>query len=108
MMPHEQTERTAAACLSEVNDGYDLYRSAMTKQRHSMAPASPALKNINKDTKPGLDAKQSAIFPLGPREHEWLVKCAAGQQDQICQLLLQDIKLAEKRNVWLHSTSLGC
>ncbi|KAK1784304.1 hypothetical protein P4O66_003692 [Electrophorus voltai] len=72
--------------------------SARTKQRHSVAPASPALKRVNKDTKPGVDTKQSAIFRLGPREHEWLVKCAAGQQDQICQLLLQDIKLAEKRN----------
>ncbi|KAK1783901.1 hypothetical protein P4O66_004764, partial [Electrophorus voltai] len=72
--------------------------SARTKQRHSVAPASPALKRVNKDTKPGVDTKQSVIFPLGPREHEWLVKCAAGQQDQICQLLLQDIKLAEKRN----------
>ncbi|KAK1784064.1 hypothetical protein P4O66_004326, partial [Electrophorus voltai] len=74
------------------------WRSARTKQRHSVAPASPALKRVNKDTKPGVDTKQSVIFPLGPREHEWLVKCAAGQQDQICQLLLQDIKLAEKRN----------
>ncbi|KAK1784501.1 hypothetical protein P4O66_000357 [Electrophorus voltai] len=37
--------------LSEVNDRYDLYRSAMTKRRHSVAPASPAQKNINKDTK---------------------------------------------------------
>uniref|UniRef100_A0AAY5EYH6 Uncharacterized protein n=1 Tax=Electrophorus electricus TaxID=8005 RepID=A0AAY5EYH6_ELEEL len=97
-MAHERTERTVAACLSEVTDGYDLYRSARTKQRHSVTPASPALKRVNKDTKPGVDTKQSAIFPLGPREHEWLVKCAAGQQDQICQLLLQDIKLAEKRN----------
>ncbi|KAK1784521.1 hypothetical protein P4O66_004754 [Electrophorus voltai] len=97
-MAHERTERTVAAYLSEVTDGYDLYRSARTKQRYSMAPASPALKRVNKDTKPGVDAKQSVIFPLGPREHEWLVKCAAGQQDQICQLLLQDIKLAEKRN----------
>ncbi|KAK1784132.1 hypothetical protein P4O66_021154, partial [Electrophorus voltai] len=81
-MAHERTERTVAACLSEVTDGYDLYRSARTKQRHSVAPASPALKRVNKDTKPGVDTKQSVIFPLGPREHEWLVKCAAGQQDK--------------------------
>ncbi|KAK1794469.1 hypothetical protein P4O66_011338 [Electrophorus voltai] len=105
-MAHERTESTAAACLSEVKDGYDLYRSAMSKRRHSVAPASPALKRVNKDTKPGLDAKQSAIFLLGPREHEWLVKCAAGQQDQIWQLLLQDIKLAERRNFMPGFTAL--
>ncbi|KAK1784502.1 hypothetical protein P4O66_000356 [Electrophorus voltai] len=107
-MAHEQTEKTAAACLSEVNDGYDLYRSAMTKRWHCVAPASPALKRVIKNTKPGLDAKQSAIFPLGPREHEWLVKCAAGQQDQIWQLLLQHIKLAERRNFMSGFTALHC
>uniref|UniRef100_A0AAY5EMT5 Uncharacterized protein n=1 Tax=Electrophorus electricus TaxID=8005 RepID=A0AAY5EMT5_ELEEL len=105
-MAHERTERTAAACLIEVNDGYDLYRPAMSKQRHSMAPDSPALKRINKDTKPALGAKQSAFFPLGPREHDWLVKCPAGQQDQICQLLLQDIMLAERRNFMSGFTAL--
>ncbi|KAK1784496.1 hypothetical protein P4O66_000361, partial [Electrophorus voltai] len=86
----------------------DKKSSAMTKWWHSVAPASPALKRVIKDTKPGLDAKQSAKFPLGPREHEWLVKCAAGQQDQIWQLLLQDIKLAERRNFMSGFTALHC
>uniref|UniRef100_A0A4W4HHQ5 SOWAHA-C winged helix-turn-helix domain-containing protein n=1 Tax=Electrophorus electricus TaxID=8005 RepID=A0A4W4HHQ5_ELEEL len=99
-------ERTVAACLSDVTDGHDLYASPGTKRRHSVAPASPAQKSLNKDTKPGLDAKQSAIFPLETREHDWLVKCAAGQRDQICQLLLQDIKLAERRNFMSGFTAL--
>ncbi|KAK1803156.1 hypothetical protein P4O66_021210, partial [Electrophorus voltai] len=98
MLDLERTERTMAACLSEATDGHDLYGLPRTKQRHSVAPASPALKRVNKDTKPALEAKQSAIFPLGQKEHEGLVKCAAGQWDYICQFLLQDIKLAEKRS----------
>ncbi|XP_076850217.1 ankyrin repeat domain-containing protein SOWAHA [Brachyhypopomus gauderio] len=92
--------------LSEVIDGNDLNRSPGTKRRQSVAPGSPALKRVNKVTKPDLDVKQSATFPLEPTEHEWLVKSATGHWAQISRLLLKDIKLAENRNFMSGFTAL--
>uniref|UniRef100_A0A8C1B8Y1 Sosondowah ankyrin repeat domain family member Ab n=1 Tax=Cyprinus carpio carpio TaxID=630221 RepID=A0A8C1B8Y1_CYPCA len=53
------------------------------------------VKWCHKLTKP---AKDSDGVPLGSMEHEWLVKAATGSWHQICGLLLQDPRLAEKPN----------
>uniref|UniRef100_A0A672SM80 Sosondowah ankyrin repeat domain family member Ab n=1 Tax=Sinocyclocheilus grahami TaxID=75366 RepID=A0A672SM80_SINGR len=53
------------------------------------------VKWCNKLTRP---AKDSDGVPLGPVEHEWLVKAATGIWHQIYGLLLQDPQLAEKPN----------
>lgn len=73
-------------------DGH-LYRSLRSKRRQSVVPSSPATK---RGTEPGLDTKD--LVPQEPREHEWLVKAATGRWGQVCGLLLQDVRLVEKRS----------
>lgn len=46
----------------------------------------------------GDDAKYFESVPLEPLAHDWLVKCAAGRWGQIHSLLLQDMRLAQKRD----------
>uniref|UniRef100_A0A673MKH4 Sosondowah ankyrin repeat domain family member Ab n=1 Tax=Sinocyclocheilus rhinocerous TaxID=307959 RepID=A0A673MKH4_9TELE len=53
------------------------------------------VKWCNKLTRP---AKDSDGVPLGPMEHEWLVKAATGSWHQIYGLLLQDPRLTEEPN----------
>ncbi|KAK9517945.1 hypothetical protein VZT92_023277 [Zoarces viviparus] len=52
------------------------------------------------------DAKYSESVPLEPLAHEWLVKCAAGLWGQIYGLLLQDTRLAQKRDFMSGFTAL--
>lgn len=72
-----------------------------------MQPAGfPQVKHQNKTTRQGDDAKYSECVPLEPLAHEWLVKCAAGQWGQIYGLLLQDIRLAHKKDFMSGFTAL--
>uniref|UniRef100_A0A671NG01 Sosondowah ankyrin repeat domain family member Ab n=1 Tax=Sinocyclocheilus anshuiensis TaxID=1608454 RepID=A0A671NG01_9TELE len=59
-------------------------------------PAPPA--TAKRTVKVKAPAKDSDGVPLGPVEHEWLVKAATGSWRQIYGLLLQDPRLAEKPN----------
>ncbi|XP_031175472.1 ankyrin repeat domain-containing protein SOWAHA [Sander lucioperca] len=52
------------------------------------------------------DAKYSESVPLEPLAHEWLVKCAAGLWEQIHGLLLQDTRLAQKKDFMSGFTAL--
>lgn len=46
----------------------------------------------------GDDTKYLESVPLEPLAHDWLVKCAAGRWGQIYSLLLQDMRLAQKKD----------
>ncbi|XP_077080954.1 ankyrin repeat domain-containing protein SOWAHA [Siphateles boraxobius] len=50
--------------------------------------------------------EQSEQFPLDPAEHQWLVKCAAGQWSLVYGLLLKDAQLAEKKDFTSGFTAL--
>ncbi|XP_054454161.1 ankyrin repeat domain-containing protein SOWAHA [Anoplopoma fimbria] len=52
------------------------------------------------------DAKYTESVPLEPLAHEWLVKCAAGLWGQIYGLLLQDTRLAQKKDFMSGFTAL--
>ncbi|KAL6117774.1 sowaha [Pungitius sinensis] len=52
------------------------------------------------------EAKYSESVPLEPLAHEWLVKCAAGLWGQIYGLLLQDTRLAQKKDFMSGFTAL--
>ncbi|XP_010780436.1 ankyrin repeat domain-containing protein SOWAHA [Notothenia coriiceps] len=52
------------------------------------------------------DAKYSESVPLEPLAHEWLVKCAAGLWGHIHGLLLQDTRLAQKKDFMSGFTAL--
>ncbi|KAM9849757.1 ankyrin repeat domain-containing protein SOWAHA [Aulostomus maculatus] len=52
------------------------------------------------------DAKDSDSVPLEPLAHEWLVKCAAGLWGQIYALLLQDTRLAQRKDFMSGFTAL--
>lgn len=60
----------------------------------------------SKTTKPGEDAKCPESVPLDPVAHEWLVKCAAGLWGQIYGLLLQDARLAHRKDFMSGFTAL--
>lgn len=66
------------------------------------APGFPLLRPHNKRD----DAKYSESVPLEPSAHEWLVKCAAGLWGQIYGLLLQDARLAQKKDFMSGFTAL--
>lgn len=46
----------------------------------------------------GDDTKYLESVPLEPLAHDWLVKCAAGRWGQIYSLLLQDMRLAQRKD----------
>ncbi|XP_058654221.1 ankyrin repeat domain-containing protein SOWAHA [Onychostoma macrolepis] len=73
-----------------------LYRSLRAKRKELDAQGSPQLRRCSKLTKSG--GNDSDGIPLGPMEHEWLVKSATGSWRQIYGLLLQDPRLADKPN----------
>ncbi|XP_040028643.2 ankyrin repeat domain-containing protein SOWAHA [Gasterosteus aculeatus] len=52
------------------------------------------------------EAKYSESVPLEPLAHEWLVKCAAGLWGQMYGLLLQDTRLAQKKDFMSGFTAL--
>ncbi|KAM9356751.1 ankyrin repeat domain-containing protein SOWAHA [Symphorus nematophorus] len=72
-----------------------------TKQAEDM-PERPQ----NKPSRQADDAKYSESVPLEPLAHEWLVKCAAGLWGQIYGLLLQDTRLAQKKDFMSGFTAL--
>ncbi|XP_042349808.1 ankyrin repeat domain-containing protein SOWAHB [Plectropomus leopardus] len=65
-------------------------------------PGFPLVRPQNKRD----DAKYSECVPLEPLAHEWLVKCAAGLWGQIYGLLLQDARLAQKKDFMSGFTAL--
>ncbi|XP_065815042.1 ankyrin repeat domain-containing protein SOWAHA [Labrus bergylta] len=58
----------------------------------------PHVRSEDKTTRQGDDVKYSECVPLEPLAHEWLVKCATGLWGQIHGLLLQDTRLAQKKD----------
>lgn len=58
----------------------------------------PQVRPQSKTQRQGDDAKYSESVPLEPLAHEWLVKCASGLWGQIYRLLLQDARLAQKKD----------
>lgn len=67
-------------------------------------PSFPQGRPQNKTTRQGEDATES--LPLEPLAHEWLVKCAAGLWGHIYALLLQDTRLAQKKDFMSGFTAL--
>lgn len=77
------------------------------RQPEEMHPAGfPQMGPQNKTTRQGDDAKYSECVPLEPLAHMWLVKCAAGLWGQIYSLLLQDTRLAQKKDFMSGFTAL--
>lgn len=66
------------------------------RAKRKEAQGSPPSRRCSKISKPG--GNDSDAIPLGSMEHEWLVKSATGSWRQIYSLLLQDPRLAGKRN----------
>ncbi|XP_072230746.1 ankyrin repeat domain-containing protein SOWAHA [Leuresthes tenuis] len=52
------------------------------------------------------DSRIPSTVPLEQAEHEWLVKCASGQWNQVLGLLLRDSQLAEKKDFMSGFTAL--
>ncbi len=76
-----------------------LYRSLRAKRKELDAQGSTQMRRCSKLPKSGgNEAKDSDGIPLGPMEHEWLVKSATGSWRQIYGLLLEDPRLADKTN----------
>ncbi|KAM6923988.1 ankyrin repeat domain-containing protein SOWAHA [Xenentodon cancila] len=69
-------------------------------------PGSPLMRPQNKTTRQADDPKYCESVPLEPQAHEWLVKCAAGLWGQIHALLLQDTRLAQKKDFMSGFTAL--
>uniref|UniRef100_A0A8C3ATL5 Sosondowah ankyrin repeat domain family member Ab n=1 Tax=Cyclopterus lumpus TaxID=8103 RepID=A0A8C3ATL5_CYCLU len=69
---------------------------------HVKTPGAPLVRPQNKRD----DAKYSECVPLEPLAHEWLVKCAAGLWGHIYGLLLQDTRLAQKKDFMSGFTAL--
>ncbi|XP_035482818.2 ankyrin repeat domain-containing protein SOWAHA-like [Scophthalmus maximus] len=70
---------------------------------------SPQLRRAVKSTKAPeehRDTRVPSLVPLEQSEHEWLVKCAAGQWRQVYGLLLGDSQLADKRDFMSGFTAL--
>ncbi|KAM8733658.1 ankyrin repeat domain-containing protein SOWAHA [Acanthopagrus schlegelii] len=74
--------------------------------KNRQAEEPPQVTPPSKTTRQGDDAKYSESVPLEPAAHEWLVKCAAGLWGQIYGLLLQDTRLAHKKDFMSGFTAL--
>lgn len=78
-----------------------------SRQTEDVQPTGfPQVRPQIRSTKQGDDAKYSESVPLEPLAHEWLVKCAAGLWGQIYGLLLQDTRLAQKKDFMSGFTAL--
>lgn len=66
--------------------------------------SSPQLRRVVRST--GAPEEPRPTVPLEDLEHQWLVKCAAGQWAQVHGLLLRDSHLAEKRDFMSGFTAL--
>ncbi|KAI2656701.1 ankyrin repeat domain-containing SOWAHA [Labeo rohita] len=96
--PAATAERTLKVKACVAGEGF-LYRSLRAKRKELEAQGSPQLRRCSKLTRSGgNEAKASDEIPLGPMEHEWLVKSATGCWRQIYSLLLKDPQLAAKPN----------
>lgn len=74
--------------------------------KNRQAEDLPQVRAPSKTTRQGDDARYSESVPLEPAAHEWLVKCAAGLWGQIYGLLLQDTRLAHKKDFMSGFTAL--
>ncbi|CAB1316793.1 unnamed protein product [Coregonus sp. 'balchen'] len=86
----------------------DAHRSR-TKRRPSSGSvglSSPLPRRAVKITKPSDEPKYTSTVPLEEKEHEWLVRCAAGHWRQVYGLLLRDTQLAEKKDFMSGFTAL--
>ncbi|XP_054907529.1 ankyrin repeat domain-containing protein SOWAHA-like [Poeciliopsis prolifica] len=76
--------------------------TSKTKRKPSSVDScSPQLRRAArgcKVTEEPKDSRISSMFPLEQLEHEWLVKCAAGQWTHVHGLLLSDCHLAQKKD----------
>lgn len=89
--------------------GQELQPSPQCKRRTdsvACAGASPQLRRHFKTPKQADEPKDSHHCPLDPVEHEWLVKSATGQWNQVYGLLLKDAQLAEKKDFMSGFTAL--
>ncbi|XP_005795550.1 ankyrin repeat domain-containing protein SOWAHA [Xiphophorus maculatus] len=76
------------------------WKSKQTEAKQ--APGSPLVRPQNK----ALRQADDESVPLDPIAHEWLVKCAAGLWGQIYALLLQDTRLAQRKDFMSGFTAL--
>uniref|UniRef100_A0A672KEP6 Ankyrin repeat domain-containing protein SOWAHA-like n=1 Tax=Sinocyclocheilus grahami TaxID=75366 RepID=A0A672KEP6_SINGR len=94
-----------------LGSGQELQPSPRCKRRTptdnvACAGGSPQLRRLFKTPKQADEPKDSHHCPLDPVEHEWLVKSAAGQWNQVYGLLLKDAQLAEKKDFMSGFTAL--
>ncbi|CAK6956472.1 ankyrin repeat domain-containing protein SOWAHB [Scomber scombrus] len=92
------------ACMKDALSDSKCWKNRQTDDMQP--PSFPQGRPQNKTTKQGDDAKYSESVPLEPLAHEWLVKCAAGLWGQIYVLLLQDTRLAQKKDFMSGFTAL--
>ncbi|XP_029368885.1 ankyrin repeat domain-containing protein SOWAHC [Echeneis naucrates] len=83
----------------------ELQRRQSRQTVNSQTPSFPQGRPQNRTAKQ-LDDANSESVPLQPSAHEWLVKCAAGQWNQIYALLLQNSQLAQKKDFMSGFTAL--
>lgn len=77
-----------------------------SSDRMACPSGSPQLRRHFKTPKQADEPKDSHHFALDPVEHEWLVKSASGQWNQVHGLLLKDGHLAEKKDFMSGFTAL--
>ncbi|XP_022607788.1 ankyrin repeat domain-containing protein SOWAHB-like [Seriola dumerili] len=92
------------ACQKDESSEHQCRESRQTE--NMQLPGFPQVRPQNKTTKQADDAKYSESVPLEPLAHEWLVKCAAGLWSQIYALLLQDTRLAQRKDFMSGFTAL--
>ncbi|XP_067455115.1 ankyrin repeat domain-containing protein SOWAHA [Thunnus thynnus] len=92
------------ACMKDALSDSQSWKNRQTDDMQ--LPSFPQARPQNKTTRQGDDAKYSESVPLEPLAHEWLVKCAAGLWGQIYALLLQDARLAQKKDFMSGFTAL--
>lgn len=90
------------ACREEAPTGSKCWRNSQEEDPVGSEQPRPP----NKTARQGDDARCSECVPLEPLAHEWLVKCAAGLWGHIYSLLLQDARLAQKRDFMSGFTAL--
>ncbi|XP_026186786.1 ankyrin repeat domain-containing protein SOWAHA [Mastacembelus armatus] len=93
-----------AVCRDVLLSGTQCRKTRQTED--VQLPGLTQLRPQNKTTRHADDAKCSECVPLEPLAHEWLVECAAGRWGQVYALLLQDTRLAQKRDFMSGFTAL--
>ncbi|XP_036381767.1 ankyrin repeat domain-containing protein SOWAHA-like [Megalops cyprinoides] len=93
----------------KVSEEHEVDKSPRTKRRvfeQLQTPNSPFPRRAFKNSKPTEEPKFSTTVPLESTEHEWLVKSAAGHWSQVYGLLLQDARLAPRKDFMSGFTAL--